>query len=222
MNQFGTDVLAMLVIAGGAGVGGASTLLFSETSHDFEYACSVAVQSPTTVVVTLGDEDGSVVAIPDVQVQVEDECSARFELHELTVEAALHGTERALERAERARERAERVQERAERVRERAQRGVRVERIHIEGVEDLDFDFDFDFDSDADFDFEGLEAQMEGLDLQLQGLEGLEFQLQGLEGLEFRMDGMSQELDAEIEQRLEEELRQLEEKLSRLNGGVGR
>jgi len=153
MRQFGTDALAMAVIVGGAAVGGASTFLFSETPSDARFECSATAEAQPRVVVSLGGEDGSFVVASNVESNDPDACETRVHVREIRIDRAHEAGERARvsvervrERAERARERAEQSRERVERTRERVERIGRVERVHIQSLEDMDFDFDFDFD----------------------------------------------------------------------------
>lgn len=239
MNQFGTDVMAMAVIVGGFAVGGASTLLFSDTPERAVYECTTTVRSQPRVVVAMGSGSNSFVVAPTVRVHTSDDCAMAAELGEAqqerverVAEMARARADRAVGRVERARERGERAQERAARVRDR--HSERAQEMHFE-FDEGDFDFDFDFN----FDFDGMEIDLEGLELQLEGLEGLQglrgleglrglqgleglAALKALEGMEWRLTGLEGDVGVEVERRIEEEMRRVEERLSQLNRPIGR
>jgi hypothetical protein len=96
----------------------------------------------------------------------------------------------------------------SEALRERIERVRRIERIHIDRDEDFDFDFD-----EMRFDFDEMRFELGALDdLQL-NFEDLELELQELDGV----------FGIEFQERIEEEMRRVEERLEkRRNEEIGR
>jgi hypothetical protein len=115
--------------------------------------------------------------------------------------------------------RIDRVPAQMDRARARVERArERVERVNLVRFHDLEGQL-----SKRHEDLEGLSLQLEGLEggwlLELQGLE----ELAALEALrEMDFDGLSEELEAEIEGRVESKMRELEERLERVGRGNGR
>lgn len=257
MSQWGTDVLALVCITGGAVVGVGSLLALSGSPEHASFECSTVVESPRRVVVSVGGNESAVIVAPDLEIDAAFECQDVVFVDGLEIEyeqqVAESERERAIERVERVQERVERAHERAERAQERAVARVRrVERVHAEEVEErllrvrerfegLDVErirldrlreeleargIDPDDmtiavsvpDQSFEFDFEGLKG-LEDFDLDLEGLEGLAFELQALENLDLELEGLDEQLEVEIAQRIEAELRKA---LERTRGGSGR
>lgn len=203
MRQFGTDALAMAVIVGGAAVGGASTLLFSETPSEVGYECSTVVELQRQVIVAVGGGQGSVIVTSNVENDGSDACATTVRVHRLRIE---------------------RAQEAGARARVAVERIVRVKRIHVQGLEDMDFDFDFE---GMTSDFEEMNLQLEGMNFEFQDLRELMREMEALQVLEVQREGLDvqmddEELHREIERRIEEALRKLKDRLGRLDEEIGR
>ncbi len=148
----------------------------------------------------------AVVVAPDAQVRMDEAClrgdaiDETARVHEIRINAAAmtHQVREAQELVHvvraRVRENQVRARVNVERARERVERA----RVRLEGIEHIDledFEFEFEFDEDFDFDFD---FDLEELELEL-----------------------GEAHDLEIEDRLKDMLRELEERLERLDGEVG-
>ena len=139
---------------------------------------------------------------------------------------------RDMERAERALARA---QARIEGTQEDGRYRFRGD-IDFEHDPDFDFDFDFDVDfDDMDFDFDfddmnvAVEFDGENMMLDIEGMEQLHFNMreleEQLEGLGLRIEGeladelgqLDRDIGPEVERRIEDAMRELEERLSRMD-----
>ncbi len=237
MERLGTDVMAVAMILGGGAIAAGATVLLAEAGDDAHLSyneCSGDVEGQR-IRVTVGHGDDAVIVAPDVQVRASGDCVEAVRVVDVSVEKVDRRVAQARTRAEQARERAVRAQERELRGQERdvraqerdvraQERSERVERVRVRSEDfdfehDFDFEFDFDHDFDFDFDFDDLEFDFQGngFQINLEGLEQLGVQLEGLE-----VEGMDEELRVEIEVRLADEMKRLEERLSRMNRGSGR
>lgn len=201
MSGFGTDVLALACILGGATASGALTAALLGGAHDdihldAHVGCAVeTVHASPQVVVALGSSPKTVVVgRPHVRVHTTHDCASA--IVSTQVEASL---ERAREAMERARGRTERVRIRIEEGRlrqlEEAERALEGRLLHLDGME----------------------LNLEDLELKLEGLgEEIEAQIEmGLEGeIEAEVEGM-------IEGQIAAQIIMLREQLKKREKGGG-
>ncbi|MFC1662167.1 hypothetical protein ACFL3S_12080 [Gemmatimonadota bacterium] len=121
VDGFGTDVIAVACILGGAATAGALTLAMAGGGHQEHSACAVGAMEVSPRVLVSSDTGARVVvSVPNIRVHTDHDCAVV--VHEdvqLRMEEARREVERARERVEEARERVERVR-------------IRVRRQHME------------------------------------------------------------------------------------------
>jgi hypothetical protein len=226
MRRFGADVMAIAAIVGGATVAVGATALLADARD------GGAEPVDRMRAVEVGDVR---VRVRRAQEQVEMARVRADRMREVARERGAEARARAelaRERAEVARERAREARDRARIVRARIRQAAREQWIEtdveVDGDFDFQFEFDFDYDQELDFDhdvefdydYQTGELRLEGLSLDLdrlravEGLEGLELRL---EDLDLQLTGLGTETSRELEERLEEDVRRLAERLARLD-----
>ena len=139
MSSFGTDIVALACIVGGAATSGAVTLAFLDGNHEADAPCAVEAMAvaPRIVVSGSGGSETIVMATPNIRFHSSADCGAWHPEHiqirtmhkrrdmadaRVFIETARAGAERARERAEVVRMRIREAQEVSAEARENFER----------------------------------------------------------------------------------------------------
>ena len=219
MRGISTDVAALAAILGSAAVAGVVTLGLAADRQEHAAEAEVedvALDCATTVVETAphvrvvvseGQEGKAIVVGPDVSVRIDESCAE-------VVAVGKERVARTYARLDRARER---MQEARDWYQDRFEP---IERVRLHGLDEKL--------ERRRIELDGLKIELAGLgDVTLMELEGLDealaVQLEGLdETLAEELEGLDALIKLEIEDKLEAEMRRLEERLERLDRGNGR
>jgi exonuclease VII large subunit len=162
MSVLGTDVVAMACILGGATVSGAATAAMLHSDDVGRMDCAVeTVEASPQVMLSLGDEERTVMVRPHVRVHKDHRCR-HMEVDrevQLRMEEVRRDVERARDRMERAPWRSERLD------RERLEKAGRQLEIQAQALEGLDEELEKELEL-------RLEEAMKRLEERLQQLDG--------------------------------------------------